>query len=46
MWLYGSVFPVVRAFFRAHQGHRITYVESGSFFGLEDFDDWLEIEGK
>ena len=45
-WLYGNVFPVVRAFFSEHQGHRITYVESGSFFGLEDFDDWLEIEGK
>ena len=46
LWLHERVFPVVRAFFSEHHAHKISYVESGSFFGIEDFDDWREIEKK
>ena len=45
-WLYEGVFPLVRAFFSEHHRHKLAYVESCSFFGIEDFDDWVEIEGK
>lgn len=43
-WLHERVFPIVRAFFSKHHAHKVTFVESGSFLGIEDFDDWLEIE--
>lgn len=43
-WLYDDVFPLVRAFLSEHGGHGIIFAESGSFFEIEDFDSWIEIE--
>ncbi len=37
---------MVRAFFNEHRAHKVAYAESGSFFGIEDFEDWIEIEEK
>lgn len=43
-WLYDGVFPLVRFFLAEHREHGIVYVESGGFFGIDDFESWDEIE--
>jgi hypothetical protein len=43
-WLYEGVLPLVRSFFAEHKDHGIVYVESGDFFGIDDFEPWDEIE--
>jgi hypothetical protein len=43
-WLNEQVFPLVRVFLSEHADHGILYFESGDFFGLEDFESWVEIE--
>jgi hypothetical protein len=42
-WLYKQILPTVRAFLSEHAAHDILYVESGEFFGRDDFESWLEI---
>lgn len=41
-WLYEEIFPVVRTFLSVHQEHGIIFVESGDFFGIEDFESWIK----
>lgn len=41
-WLCETIFPLVRAFFNNHHGHKVVYVESGSLFGIDNFDEWVE----
>ncbi len=43
-WLYEEIFPLVNAFLVEHCEHGIIYVESGDFFGIDDFESWSEIE--
>lgn len=43
-WLYEEVLPLVRAFLSEHTDHEVIHVESGDFFGREDFESWVEIE--
>jgi hypothetical protein len=42
-WLYERIFPTVRLFFEDHEAHGIVYLESGTFFGREDFESWQQV---
>lgn len=44
LWLYKEVLPCVKTFLYEHTGHGIIFVDSGDFFGIEDFDEWIEIK--
>lgn len=43
-WLYEGVFPYVKKFLSEHGAHGVIFVESGGFFGIEDFDSWIELD--
>ena len=43
-WLYEEIFPQVKKFFSEHYEHGVLFVESGDFFGIEDFESWVELD--